>query len=77
MCDVNISYESDDDVVISGEEILSCVWITWVYIEVRIVPSCEAILDSTNHSYPYRGEWLVSETDKRSCHKNGVTPNFI
>jgi len=42
-----------------------------MYLEVRIVPFCKAILNSTSYSYSYRGEWLGGESSTRYFHKGG------
>jgi len=40
-------------------------------LDVRIVPSHGAILNSTKYSYSCRRGWLGVASGRRSCHKDG------
>lgn len=44
--------------------------VLWCTLRKKIVSSCEAILNATNHLYSCRGEWLGEESGRRSCHED-------
>jgi len=64
------SVEICDNIGISREEIQFELWFIRMCLDVRTAQSCEAILNSTSHSYSCKGRWLGGESSRRSYHND-------